>query len=1375
MSPIGLGLGPGLAHPQQVIDEIWDCVEQVDPRGGPPLWSEQGLTDPPVISELGGRQYMRPAQLHGGMGNGVGRNHAWAYGLGRQDINSERTPGSWGITKTVEFLGASNLTEVATDTTLAAATVYSKNIDVVLIETLSRNSFLSAKLIWTYASSYTATTGITGTRVSFSINGASEFSLDRSHVSTSVTGRSQWQEIITDVTDVFRDQWFEAGSGGITCTSTIAVSTVAAEAVNGHTCKLVITYAYDPAIQTQKASQGEETGHWRMKTVRIPIQSHASQLTTSQQETGADGVLPKTNQLPNLETFLPETSKNFFSVFLETDANLSITAATNFTPFVQIGADAEVARALMKETAWTGSHPHWRDHFDLGAYTSSNTSISWRCDLTARLSLLCSYVVVTYMYRYDTTNTVICEAMVPFTNLGGDEHGLTAIITPFSPPLKMTAILEIPEPSPDIVQSAVVIMYNVAGANPELLLGSNQGDLRTYIPITTQGEHVLIHRTDDSWTLNQGRNYLSFSYLHNISAVLRNNNLDGAFALVHYTTDLTIEKYEGNPAAGGRDPNEGGCPADQLDAERCTRVVCFLQKTQEEAAFSATIIDQYGKQEPRIAMLGDTWRLSGAVVEQNIWSSSLSRDASLIFNTYGDEMPAAGGLVQLPLSRYAGTGTGWSTVRRVHPASHLFQQDSNKRDKVHPERKRRVISWQVSGGSFLYSLRFWFTISNHRFEIIGTVAEDSDIAPISDGTPIEIYAYDSLQTDLNENVIAISPIEHVATVYSFNKIIGGRSRFRFEAHDSYRIYFATCRGGGGILPPDGLTYPGKSNEISTPGNGEVFEIQVYTASPGGGGPPSGIIQTVDEGDPMRKNEATAVDRVAGPIAFYDNDNALLPGQTFTGSSGEVQLWNVDTGTFGNATNNAVEVSSKGLYYVQLTQAETNHDTFLLVKLSKATYVDRYFKVPILGMQDVNLVQYKGTAPAAIIGDKIPVALTRWLTDDAAGTPAALSSNGKCVPADVERWMNNATAPAALSTNGYLQVMLLRWLTDNAGGTPDALSSGKMPSDIKLWLTAAPAALSTSGYVQTMLLRWLTDNAGGTPDALSSGKLPADVKLWLATAPAALTASGYLQVTLLRWLTDNAAGTPIALSATTKLVQAMITRWATDDAPGTVITPAVPGVPAMNTTHFGGTVAPAPTVAGIPKTEGSGGSLTSVTNVTGDVQGKVLGGGVSAITGTGVRAVDDSGNAIAPAATALSTAQWTNPRAALLDNLDAAISTRAPAATALSTAQWTNPRAALLDNLDAAISTRASAAQATAIAAQAAGISGLLNENAVIDNTFFTGANMTSCRIRVFASKAAALAATLGAADNADGEVFRYLMTATYTGNNMTSYSFVKDL
>lgn len=80
----------------------------------------------------------------------------------------------------------------------------------------------------------------------------------------------------------------------------------------------------------------------------------------------------------------------------------------------------------------------------------------------------------------------------------------------------------------------------------------------------------------------------------------------------------------------------------------------------------------------------------------------------------------------------------------------------------------------------------------------------------------------------------------------------------------------------------------------------------------------------------------------------------------------------------------------------------------------------------------------------------------------------------------------------LDANNLLKVDVEDW----RGTLADALSSGKVPADIKLWLTAAPAALTSSGYVQAMLLRWLTDNAAGTPSALSSNLvqsyIPGDV-------------------------------------------------------------------------------------------------------------------------------------------------------------------------------------------------------------------------------------------------------------------------------------------
>ncbi len=69
---------------------------------------------------------------------------------------------------------------------------------------------------------------------------------------------------------------------------------------------------------------------------------------------------------------------------------------------------------------------------------------------------------------------------------------------------------------------------------------------------------------------------------------------------------------------------------------------------------------------------------------------------------------------------------------------------------------------------------------------------------------------------------------------------------------------------------------------------------------------------------------------------------------------------------------------------------------------------------------------------------------------------------------------------------------------------------------------------------------------------------------------------------------------------------------------------------------------------------------------------------------------------APAATALSTVQWTNARAALVDNADVAVSTRASAtavAALPNATDYTSARAAKLDHLDVDASTRAPASTA----------------------------------------------------------------------------------
>lgn len=117
--------------------------------------------------------------------------------------------------------------------------------------------------------------------------------------------------------------------------------------------------------------------------------------------------------------------------------------------------------------------------------------------------------------------------------------------------------------------------------------------------------------------------------------------------------------------------------------------------------------------------------------------------------------------------------------------------------------------------------------------------------------------------------------------------------------------------------------------------------------------------------------------------------------------------------------------------------------------------------------------------------------------------------------------------------------------------------------------------------------------------------------------------------------------------------------------------------------------PAKSAASQASVDAVGALATAIEADTQDLQAQVgaAGAGLTALGDTRLAALDAAITSRAPASTALSTAQWTNDRAAKLDNLDAAVTSRASAATALSNAVWTDTRAGKLDNLDAAITTR----------------------------------------------------------------------------------------
>lgn len=814
---LGLGLGNGLMSLHQIREVLWDQLEATAPRGGVAIWAGTDLPHGQTWQD--GRQLQRPVQLHGGMGNGVGTRAPWYYGQPRASLIGGRPEEPWGITKTIEWSTASNLTPVATDTTLAASTVLTTTFSALSIcETLSGpRSWRSVKLVYTFAGSYLTSAGVTGTRVTFKLGSGTPMSYDRAHGSTTVVGRGQGWMMETDVTQIFREQW----SNGLVPTATIAVSTNVAMAVTGHTCKLVITYAYDPAIQVSQTIN-DVTGYFRMKTIRIPVQSHSTFLTTSQQEIGADGVSPQTNQLPNLSTYLPEDSKYFYSVMLESRANTADTSTVDFTPYVQIGAAAEVARAVLERGYWTSSGHPWRDHFDLASYTGAAASINWRADVTARLQCICAEIVVTYAYRVSSTTTVMCEGMYPLVsalNTGESPTGPNAVAGPGSPPTyRLTATVDIPEPSPTIKASAFVFSYVVSSSSSQLAVRSAGGLLRTYVPSASSSETPIVHRTDDAWALVQGVNVFTLDFYNDLFSATNRGFVSDGYALVNYTTDLTAENYDGPHAAVSAVIIEGtGGLTDQLDAELCTRPICFIQHQIDEQVLSPAITDTQGMTPPRLPMIGDFWKITGAFVEFAMLTTQMNRNYRWFLEAVSNER-GAGGFAEAPNLDSNGAGTYWSVNTFRVSLMNMIQTDSLHPYRLNPTKPRR----HGFIGVGLTSWSWWMTVQNHKFTVYAEIKEDAVDLPL--GTVVDLWAdYQSALhapngvifescTELVRSEPTTNPFERVPILLTY-------------AHDSYRDYFVTT---------DATTYPGKS-EIAAPGNENSFNVNVYTAAPGGGG------------------------------------------------------------------------------------------------------------------------------------------------------------------------------------------------------------------------------------------------------------------------------------------------------------------------------------------------------------------------------------------------------------------------------------------------------------------------------------------------------------------------------------------------------------
>ena len=500
-------------------------------------------------------------------------------------------------------------------------------------------------------------------------------------VSDAITnsGEQQVFHFNRDVTSYFNTNFGSAA----TQTCQVGVN-FGALGVTSITAKLLITYEYDDVTQVTRA-----------KTVRIPLESPTGALTTTLTEIG-------TNQVPNLNSFLPEATKSYKCVWFEISVNEGVTTGT---------ADATLNLALDSEAAAPdGIHENGLSSACFYQYiwvrndmtTSVTHAFKAATSNTAMpFNHLCVVLCVTYTYDHTASTTIINSLMLPWSTVvpGGPLAADAG---------KIRVPIYIAEPATiTLVQSAVFWGFTTIGevTSPVLAIGAQANRTYTNAGTVICGMMALMQRIDSgsaqgaALTLARGLNNIDIKP-HTTDATERGFASSG-FVYLNYTS--------GKSSAGAAVHNHTIC-----------------QSLMDTAA-DATVRD----------------------------SSSLAfiiPEANRFVNAFGIEVPINAidvircYTVQAERLANEGPGDGWediaSYVMESDPeggvylwrasASRSFARSNTESDTnrlgIASARKWRIAGTQPVGKM---SMRLWLTYHSITFNVTGSVSG-------SDGTTVTI-------------------------------------------------------------------------------------------------------------------------------------------------------------------------------------------------------------------------------------------------------------------------------------------------------------------------------------------------------------------------------------------------------------------------------------------------------------------------------------------------------------------------------------------------------------------------------------------------------------------------------------------------------------
>lgn len=410
-------------------------------------------------------------------------------------------------TKTIEYAFPSRTTSVA------SATRYDWSAITLYIPETSSRTFRSVILEIGIRGNETVAASITAWLLGIKL-GAAAFSDVTTTLTLTNSGDQQSHVFTRDVTSYFTTN-FGAGSSQ-TCQAGVTITGIATVPAYA---KLIITYEYDDSAATT-----------RVKTVRIPLESNTAQLTATLASIGS-------NQIPALDTFLPEASKVYREVWFESYYNDGGNSTTSFALALALDAEAEVTRGSLQQTLNTavfGKDIWVRNDMTTNAVHDFKARSN---AVASRFSLLSVVLYVTYEYNHSTSTSIINSLVMPFADDCGFVGNTTA-----ADKSRFARMVRIEEPGTiTMVQSGCLCFCIHSGTvNLSLLAGAQTA--RTYALTagsTQSGPYAVAHRIDSgsgggAWgTLARGRNTINFDRYSD--AVGAGSNF-GALLFLNYTS-----------------------------------------------------------------------------------------------------------------------------------------------------------------------------------------------------------------------------------------------------------------------------------------------------------------------------------------------------------------------------------------------------------------------------------------------------------------------------------------------------------------------------------------------------------------------------------------------------------------------------------------------------------------------------------------------------------------------------------------------------------------------------------------------------------------------------------------------------------------------